>query len=215
LKIEVPFCALLMKNSFIHISVFICVVLSALNAAAQDGIVQLRFSATEVSGKVFLEWTMDLGQTCNGIDITRSTDGIDFSPIGDIPGICGSPFDTVSYSFIDESPILNQINYYRLTLGNLGPSQTLTVEIISLEGTGYQIRPNPIVDVGRIYFDNDRSEEHRLTLISINGAALKQWSTRNDFFDLNVSDLPAGIFIFRIETDDGLTKVASKLVVSR
>lgn len=189
--------------------------LSVWNSVAQDGTVQLRFSATEVGGNVFLEWTMDLGQTCNGIDITRSTDGIDFSPIGNIQGICGSPFDTVSYSFIDESPILNQINYYRLTLGNLGPSQTLSVEIIDLEGTGYQVRPNPMVGIGRIYFDNDRNEEHRLLLISINGAALKQLTTRNDFFDLNGSDLPAGIYIFRIESDDGSTKVASKLVVAK
>jgi len=215
LKIEVPFCALLMKNSFIHISVFICVVLSALNAAAQDGTVQLRFSATEVSGKVFLEWTMDLGQTCNGIDIKRSTDNLNFSLIGNIQGICGSPFDTVSYSFIDEAPILNQINYYRLTLGNLGPSQTLTVEIISLEGTGYQVRPNPMVETGRIYFDNDRSEEHSLTLFSNNGRAIRNAVTRNDFFELNTSDLAPGIFIFRINREDGIEKAVGRFMVGK
>ncbi|MCZ4407286.1 T9SS type A sorting domain-containing protein [Cryomorphaceae bacterium 1068] len=182
---------------------------------AQDGIVQLQFSATQVSGKVFLDWTMNFGQTCNGIDITRSTDNINFSPVGNIQGICGSPTDTVSYSFIDESPILNQVNYYRLLMGNLGPSQTISVEIINLQGTGYQVRPNPIVEEGRIYFDNDRSEEHRLTLISTDGSMLRQLTTRNDFFVLNTIDLSAGIYIFRIETADGSIKVANKLVVAK
>ena len=199
----------------VHIAILIILTLSFSHIRAQDGIVQLPFSATEVSGKVFLDWTMNLGQTCNGIDITRSTDNLNFSPVGNIQGICGSPFDTVSYSFIDESPILNQINYYRLQLGNLGPSKTVAIEIIDLEGTGFQVRPNPIVDVGRIYFDNDQSEEYRLTLISVDGLALRQLITRNDFFDLNVSELSAGAYIFRIESNEGLVKVVSKLMVAR
>jgi hypothetical protein len=184
-------------------------------AHGQDGTVQLEFSATEVSGKVFLAWTMNFGQTCNGIDITRSTDNLNFSTIGDIQGVCGSPTDTVSYSFIDESPIPNQINYYRLTLGNLGPSQTLSVEIINLEGTGYQVRPNPIIEQGRIYFDNDRSEEHGLTLFSSNGRAIRQLTTRNDFFELNVSDLIQGIYLFRIEREGGIERAIGKIVVAR
>jgi len=193
----------------------IILTLSFSHARAQDGIVQLPFSAKEVSGKVFLNWTMNLGQTCNGIDITRSTDNLNFSPIGNIQGICGSPFDTVSYSFLDESPIPNQINYYRLQLGNLGPSKILSIEIIDIQGTGFQVRPNPIVDVGRIYFDNDQSEEYRLTLISVDGLALRQLITRNDFFDLNVSELSTGAYIFRIESNEGLVKVVSKLMVAR
>jgi hypothetical protein len=184
-------------------------------AQGQDGTVQLEFSATEISGKIFLAWTMNFGQTCNGIDITRSTDNLNFSTIGDIQGVCGSPTDTVSYSFIDESPNPNQINYYRLTLGNLGPSQTLSVEIINLEGTGYQVRPNPIIEQGRIYFDNDRSEEHGLTLFSVNGLAIKELTTRSDFFEINTSDLPAGLYIFRIENNQGADKAAGKLLVAK
>ncbi len=190
-----------------------CLVLMAFFVKGQDGIVQLQFSATEVSGKVFLDWTMNFGQTCNGIDVTRSTDNLNFLPVGNIQGICGSPTDTVSYSFIDESPVPNQINYYRLMMGNLGPSQTISVEIINLRGTGYQVRPNPIVDEGRIYFDNDRSEEHRLTVLSTNGSILKQALTRNDFFDVNVDDLSTGAYIFRIESEAGLERAIGKFVV--
>lgn len=182
---------------------------------AQDGIVQVQFSATKVSGKVFLDWTMNFGQTCNGIDITRSSDNLNFVPVGNIQGICGSPTDTVSYSFIDQSPLPNQINYYRLMMGNLGQSQTISVEIINIQGTGYQVRPNPIVDEGRIYFDNDRSEEYRLTVLSANGSILKQTLTRNDFFDVNTADLTTGIYFFTIESENGLEGAKGKFVVAR
>ncbi|MCA1764067.1 MAG: T9SS type A sorting domain-containing protein [Cryomorphaceae bacterium] len=204
-----------MKNFFIHIAIFVFAVSVSLSSSAQDGTVQLQFSATEVQGKVYLDWTMNLGQTCNGIDITRSTDGLNFSPIGNIAGICGSSFESVSYFFVDESPVPNQVNYYRLTLGNLGPSQTLSVEVIDLEGAGYQVRPNPIVDNARVYFDNDRSAEHRFTLFSENGKSLLTGNTRRDFFEINATGLAEGIYIFRIETADGSEKASGRVVVAR
>jgi hypothetical protein len=84
-----------------------------------------------------------------------------------------------------------------------------------LEGTGYQVRPNPIIEQGRIYFDNDRSEEHGLTLFSVNGLAIKELTTRSDFFEINTSDLPAGLYIFRIENNQGADKAAGKLLVAK
>lgn len=202
-----------MKKLLIHIAILFFTGFFTVGSVAQDGVVQLQFSAMEVEGKVYLDWTMDRGQTCNGIDIMRSTDGLNFSPIGNISGVCGSSFEIVSYFFVDESPVPNQINHYRLTLGNLGPSQTLSVEIINLTELGYQVRPNPVVDQARIYFDNDRSAEHVLTLFSLNGKALRKGTTRNDYFDLNASGLARGFHLFRIETSDGLKKVVGKVVV--
>lgn len=202
-----------MKKLLVHIAILSFSVFLALSSIAQDGVVQLQFSAMEVEGKVYLDWTMARGQTCNGIDIMRSADGLNFSPIGNIAGVCGSSFESVSYFFVDESPVPNQINHYRLTLGNLGPSQTLSVEIINLEGSGYQVRPNPVVDQARIYFDNDRSAEHVLTLFNLNGKALRKGTTRNDYFHLNASGLAQGFYLFRIETSDGLEKAVGRVVV--
>ena len=204
-----------MRKLFIYISILVCSILSSLNALAQDGVVQLQFTLTEVPGKVILDWTMNLGQTCNGIDITRSTDGINFSVIGNIQGVCGSSSEEVSYFFIDESPVPNQINSYRLTLGNLGPSQTLSVEIINLEGQGVQVRPNPIIDQARVYFDNDRSKGHTFTLFSMNGQTVRKLKTRSDFFEVDATGLAQGIYILRIETEGGIERAKGKLVVGR
>jgi hypothetical protein len=203
-------------SSFIRrILLSTALVFLALSGNAQDGIIQLRFTATEASGRVFLDWTMDLGQTCDGIDILRSTDGLNFMEVGNIPGICGSPFDTVRYSFTDESPIPNQVNYYRLFLGTLGPTQTVSVEIIDLEGAGYQVRPNPVSDEGLVYFNNPRSALFRLILFSSQGALIKSYTTRDEFFQLNLADVPAGHYFFRIETDEAEPRSIGKILVVR
>ncbi len=184
-------------------------------AFGQDGIVNLRFTATEANGRVFLDWTMNFGQTCNGIDITRSTDSLNFDVIGDIQGICGSPTDTVRYAFTDEFPVPNKTNFYRLVLGNLGPSQTVKVDIVDIDDTGYQVRPNPITESGRIYFQNDRSQAHILTLFTISGKAVEETITRSDFFEINSAKLEAGLYVFRIESEKGQSRVNGKILVTK
>ncbi len=179
----------------------------------QDGIVNLSFSATEANGNVLLDWTMDQGQTCNGTTITRSTDSLNFKAIGDIQGVCGSTSESVSYSFTDKFPIPNQTNYYRLILGNLGPSQVVKVEIVDIGETGFQVRPNPMTTQGRIYFQNDLSENYVLSVFSVDGTLVYEQSTRSDFFELNANSLEAGLFVFSIETDSGQKNLTGKFLV--
>ena len=183
--------------------------------SAQDGSIQLRFAATENEGKIFLNWTMDLGQTCNGIDITRSTDLINFVSVGEILGICGSPTDTVRYSFLDESPIPNQINYYQLSLGNLGFSQIVSVELIDLEGSGTQIRPNPIVDSGRIFFSNEQRRPHTLEIVAQSGQIKERILSRDEFFEVDASLLNQGIYLFRILDETSTVVSSGKFVAAK
>ena len=70
-------------------------------------------------------------------------DKINFNQIGEISGICGSKFEKISYSFEHPNPIKNRINYYRLALGGLGFSDTISIEILDFK-YGYQVRPNPM-----------------------------------------------------------------------
>ena len=50
----------------------------------------MQFSAVQVETKVQLNFTIKAGNTCNGIEIFRSPDSVNFSLIGDIQGVCGS-----------------------------------------------------------------------------------------------------------------------------
>ena len=70
-------------------------------------------------GKVLLAWTIKSGSVCNGIQIYRSStgDSVNFDLIEDIQGVCGDLSSPVAYTFTDEDPMPNQVNYYKLLLG--------------------------------------------------------------------------------------------------
>jgi len=200
-----------MSKRLSYIIVLFCIF--HFECTAQEGIVQLRFSAAESNGKVFLDWTMNFGETCNGIDIARSSDSLNFTSIGGIQGICGSPTDSVRYSFLDESTVANKTNYYRLFMGNLGFSQVVSVEVTDLEGKSSQVRPNPISNTGRIEFSNDRNRNHTLEILSRSGQIENRLTTREEFFTLDASSLKDGFYIFRILDENSSLISAGKLVI--
>ena len=82
------------------------------------------FSANLGDNDVYLSWEIMGGGQCNGIQILRSTDSLNYVEIGDVQGVCGSPDFAQQYDFTDESPVENSINYYRLELGVQGFSST-------------------------------------------------------------------------------------------
>ncbi len=171
------------------------------------------FSLAEGNGKVVLNWTIEAGQTCLGIDIFRSTDGQTFSSIGSIGGICGDLTKAVSYSFVDDAPVTNQTNSYKLLLGLDQESKVLSVEIIDLGSAGFQIRPHPVHQDGVVYFQNDFLDKHVLSIYQLNGHLLSEQETSDDHFILDLNIWPAGLYPFRItDSQTGKVKAKGKLV---
>ena len=139
------------------------------SSSGQNNTILDSFTAIEIDGTVFLKWIISSGSTCNGINIFRSDDTVGFMQIGRIDGICGDPGSPQPYDFIDEHPLKNKVNYYRLELGTKGYSEIISIEIIDLEKNNYQVRPNPVSDQARIYFDLDENESYILTVYNIQG----------------------------------------------
>ncbi len=109
-------------SKFKIITLMLGLLLQAITAHvyAQHNPIPGNFSLFENNGKVYLNWSIVSGSTCNGIQIYRSTDSVMFTQVGNIPGICGSSSSAISYNFIDDNPVKNKVNYYRLELGNNG-----------------------------------------------------------------------------------------------
>ena len=185
------------------------------SALAQQNPILGHFSLFETNGKVSLSWTIVKGSTCDGITIYRSTDSLHYTQIGEIAGVCGSISEPLNYSFTDEQPVKNGINCYKLDLGNYGESQVLSVEIIDIESNGYQVRPNPMNNEGKIYFDNDRKEIHHLVIYQLNGSIITDISSEQDYFDIDLSNFPSGLHIFTISTLSGNIKATGKVIISR
>lgn len=134
------------KSLLITVLVF----LAGTRLVAQETTILDNFTAIKNDGKIYLRWVITSGRTCDGTRIYRSGEQIHFTQIGDISGICGSSTSPVPYDFIDENPLKNQRNYYRLESGNNGFSEIVSLESIGFENKGYQVRPNPVITQAQI-----------------------------------------------------------------
>jgi len=195
--------------------VLFCLWLSSLFSFAQGGPVLSNFNATHQNGKVFLNWAIEAGSTCNGINIFRSVDANNFSKVGSIIGICGNLTVEQRYDFTDNNPVNNKVNYYRLEFGNFGFSESISVEVIYAASGSYQILPNPVSSHAKIYFNNDKKEIYHLSLFNLLGNPLILLSAKENFFDVDADNLRAGTYLFTISNAAGSPKTQGRLIVQR
>lgn len=183
------------------------------SSSAQRNPILDDFSIYKKDGKVFLNWIIASGITCDGIQIFRSADSTNFIQIGSIDGICGSSSSPIPYDFTDVNPLKNSFNYYRLELGNYGYSGIIYIEIIDFESGGFQIRPNPITTDAKIYFENKNRQECNLKIYNISGIEIFFAKTNEEFFQFNSTLLKSGIYLFTISYSGNLQITQGKLIV--
>jgi len=185
------------------------------HAQAQTDPILGKFSLSESNGQVSMYWQILAGRTCNGIQIFRSTDKVNYARIGFIGGICGSVTEPVNYFFVDTTPVLNMINYYYLEFGGVGTSHVIAVEIVDKRNGGYQIRPHPIQSAGRIYFEAIGGEVYILRVYDVLGHELFSDETSTSFFEINASTLPPGCYTFSILAAGSARRFAGKLLIQQ
>ena len=183
-------------------------------AQSDDPLVE-RFSLTIDDGRVLLNWVTRPGTTCDGVDVLRSTDSVNFELIHHIPGICGGPNDAFSYTYLDEHPIANHTNFYRIGFDRLGESTIRAIDVVTLDAAGFQIRPNPVTDVSRLYFANESREVCTLSLIDMGGIIHGEWQTSQDFFVVNGTNLLPQLYAFRIQNAEGQAIAKGRLLVQK
>ncbi|MBK9736336.1 MAG: hypothetical protein IPO92_15810 [Saprospiraceae bacterium] len=200
---------------------FICSL--AINADCQSHYLLDNFKAYKESNRVVLNWTVKKGNTCSGTGILRSTDNINFEVIGEISGICGSQETAKSYSFIDENPVKNKINYYVLELGFSGKTEpSLAIKYLDVSTNGYLLYPNPIDDIGYLYFNNVNNSKHTLRINDASGKYYPTYTTNSDVFTLifptNPDYLPSHIIywqsllVFTILNESGEIVASGKFI---
>jgi hypothetical protein len=166
-------------------------------AAAQSSPMLGRFIAQENNGIVYINLQILAGSTCNGIKLFHSVDSVNYSEIGRIEGVCGDISNPESYNFIHQFPAPG-LNYYKLELGIGSFSDVILIEIIMVEESSYQIRPNPVINKSRIYFNNESHEKYNLFMHNINGQKVLELTTKEEYFEINAQALKAGLYIFTI-----------------
>ena len=172
------------------------------------------FSALQQNKNIELNIVIAGGNTCNGINILRSTDGINFEPVGDIAGICGSSTEDVFYSYTDTDPVPNVINYYRLDLITLGYSSIINIRYVDVEYGKLLIHPNPIQQKASVYLQAGNSDLSSYRIIDRFGRILRQVDgIRGNFFELQREDLPPGLYYLEVQTGSRKPVVSSFIII--
>lgn len=170
-----------------------------------------QFSGFQQGSSVQLSFTIKGGNTCLGTDIERSSDSIHFEKIGSIAGICGSSDQDESYAFTDAAPLANEVNYYRLLLGQLGYSTVIGVSYLDYKN-GLLIFPNPVTVNSTCYFPNDNRDLVVLRIHDAKGTMHFFVATREDQVAIASKKLSTGIYLVTLE-QDGVIRYQSKMVV--
>lgn len=173
---------------------------------AQPGRAQYlrEFNAIQSGNGVELSFIIAGGNTCNGIDILRSTDSLNYYVIGDIAGICGSPTEDTRYSYTDRNPVPNARNFYRLDLRTLGYAGQVSVFVLYFEEERILLFPNPVSDRSSVYFAALQSELNDVHILDRMGRFIKSYpDIRGNYFELNREGLVPGSYIISIRNARG------------
>lgn len=161
------------------------------------------FSVSEGYGNVRLDWTMTSGNTCFGILIMRSLDGIVFDRIGEIDGLCGNISEPVDYVFTDEFPVQFSELYYRLELGVNGPSSIQSIYFDQLVNTDQLVVYSDQSGGPFIYLDLPSSSNLVFELYDIMGKMLfSKNHIYNDRIELSYPLSASQIYIYSIGDGD-------------
>ena len=169
------------------------------------------FSLDLNQGKVLLAWTIKSGSVCNGIQIYRSLiDSVDFVLIEDIQGVCGDLSSPVAYTFTDETPLPNQVNYYKLLLGGQEFSEVLGIEVLIIPTNSYLLKPHPVISSSSLYFYNSNNNDVELKVFDDFGSIVYKDQTNSNRFTLDSSMISSGLYYFTLENKSNQSIINGK-----
>lgn len=127
------------------------------------------FDLTVLDGRILVAWTMKGGSTCDGSEVLRSTNGVDFTALHRIDGICGDAALDVPFSWMDEAPPELSTVFYRVKLGNEGHSSVKSVAFAQLTTGQQRFFPSPMRDEATLLLNVPASARVDLLIFDMGG----------------------------------------------
>jgi len=179
------------------ILVFLAVLFGAGLATAQEHPFRSAYALTELPNGVLVNWTIHGGSTCDGQDVERSTDSVNFVMVHRIQGICGSSESSTPYTWFDPSPPELSKVFYRLKLGFDGYSSIKSVFFQQLNESDQRFFPNPVADVATLVVDVPLNMAVDLRIRNTAGSVVwERLAQPGPAIELNLDGLPAGLYFF-------------------
>jgi alpha-tubulin suppressor-like RCC1 family protein len=154
---------------------------------------------------VLVKWATALESNTQIFEIEHSTNGLSYSKIGTVTAAVNSS-STQRYEYLHNSLAIGK-NYYRIKQIDLDGRFTYS-SIIVLQSNGSKestiIAPNPAHNEASLFFSHTGTKI--IQLVTINGKILltEKISKENSSYQLNMSNLIPGIYILRLQTENGL-----------
>lgn len=170
----------------------------------------LSFNAQRQNSAVVINWQTEEEINSKVYRIERSSDGVSFSAIADVPSnnkAAGS-----RYMYTDATP-LDGINYYRLKSIDIDGKYAYTnvrVVIFTIASTIISVYPNPVEDV--LFIDNNfQGRKVSIQISELTGKKVLQIVTdTKPHIKISSGSLFAGIYLLTIS--DGVNTTSKKIV---
>jgi len=185
----------------------------SISARAQEEPALGHLQLIEVDKKVRISITFEAGTSCDGIQIFRSQDGIDFKEIGEIPGICGDPEFSKSFFFVDENPVKNTPSFYQVVYGRKIKSEIKTIQLIQPGDAGFLSRYLPDLQSLEVLFKNPQKERYEIFVYGQNGNLIFNASSTESSFLLPSYKIPSGWYVFTLRSQKSGADILGKLIL--
>ncbi|MCE7053259.1 T9SS type A sorting domain-containing protein [Algoriphagus sp. AGSA1] len=162
------------------------------------------------SRQVNLRWELSNEQRQGTVTVQRASANLEFVDLDNLSIVSGE--ERVPMNFTDFNPLPGR-NYYRLLIGKENGdsgfySDVRMAEVGEFEGVAFTVFPSPFESSFTVISTVDLDTSVTASLMNTSGAVIRQvqmgslsYGERIEFRELG--DLPAGIYILRIETGRG------------
>lgn len=170
-------------------------------AQAQEHPYLAHYALTELSGAIRVEWTLLGGSTCDGQEVERSTDGVNFSRVHRIEGLCGDPAVAVPFQWVDHAPPELSTVSYRIKLGFEGYSSVRSVAFLQLVSTEQRFFPSPMADEATLILNGPGNAPIDLRVFGPDGRLVRAYTgLQGPALRIALPGEAAGAYSYRAET---------------
>ena len=157
----------------------------------------ISFSAKPRNNKIEVSWATLVEINNNYFEVLRSSDGINFQPIGRVNGNRTTTVG-IKYFFVDDNPSIG-MTYYKLKQVDLDGGFEYS-PMVKVENKFIKVRIYPTILTNFVNIDIENSESANMTIVNNIGETFKEASLNSTLNTIDISDLPSGIYFAKVES---------------